>query len=31
MDYGLVFYLKCPYYGFLKMTFHAMCNTALSE
>ncbi len=24
-------YLKCPYYGFLKMTFHAVCNTALSE
>ncbi len=23
--------LKCPYYGFLKMTFHAVCNTALSE
>ncbi len=24
-------FLKCPYYGFLKMTFHAVCNTALSE
>ncbi len=23
--------LKCPYYGFLKITFHAVCNTALSE
>ncbi len=23
--------LKCPYYGFLKMTCHAVCNTALSE
>ncbi len=23
--------LKCPYYGFLEMTFHAVCNTALSE
>ncbi len=23
--------LKCPYYRFLKMTFHAVCNTALSE
>ncbi len=23
--------LKCPCYGFLKMTFHAVCNTALSE
>ncbi len=25
------YYLKCLYYGFLKMTFHAVCNTALSE
>ncbi len=25
------FILKCPYYGFLKMTCHAVCNTALSE
>ncbi len=24
-------FLKCPYYGFLKITFHAVCNTALSE
>ncbi len=23
--------LKCPYYGFLKITCHAVCNTALSE
>ncbi len=23
--------LKYPYYGFLKMIFHAVCNTALSE
>ncbi len=23
--------LNCPYYWFLKMTFHAVCNTALSE
>ncbi len=23
--------LKGPYYGFLKITFHAVCNTALSE
>ncbi len=23
--------LKCPYYGFLKITFHAVCNTAQSE
>ncbi len=23
--------LKCPYYGFFKMIFHAVCNTALSE
>ncbi len=23
--------LKCPYYVFLKMIFHAVCNTALSE
>ncbi len=22
---------KVPYYGFLKMSFHAVCNTALSE
>ncbi len=21
--------LKCPYYGFLRMSFHAVCNTAL--
>ncbi len=21
--------LKCPYYEFLKITFHAVCNTAL--
>ncbi len=25
------FFFKCPYYGFLKMSFHAVCNTALSE
>ncbi len=25
------FILKCPFYGFLKMTCHAVCNTALSE
>ncbi len=25
-----LFWLKCPYYGFLKMTFHAVCNTAIS-
>ncbi len=24
-------YLKCPYYGFLKITFHAVCNSALSK
>ncbi len=24
-------HFKCPYYGFLKMTFQAVCNTALSE
>ncbi len=23
--------IKVPYYGFLKMIFHPMCNTALSE
>ncbi len=23
--------LKCPYYGFLKMIFHAVCNSALNE
>ncbi len=23
--------LKCPYYGFLRISFHAVCNTALSE
>ncbi len=23
--------LKCPYYGFLKITFRSVCNTALSE
>ncbi len=23
--------LKCPFYGFLKTTFYAVCNTALSE
>ncbi len=23
--------LKCPYYGLLKIAFHAVCNTALSE
>ncbi len=25
------FILKCPYYGFFLNTFHAVCNTALSE
>ncbi len=25
------FKLKCPNYEFLKMSFHAVCNTALSE
>ncbi len=24
-------FLKCPYYGYLKSTFHAVCNTVLSE
>ncbi len=23
--------LKHPYYGFLKITIHAVCNTAISE
>ncbi len=23
-----VFVLKCPYYGFLKMSFHAVCNSS---
>ncbi len=27
----LNYFLKCPYYGFLKITFHAVCNTDLSE
>ncbi len=30
-DLNNYYYNKCPYYGFLKMTFHAVCNTALSE
>ncbi len=26
-----MYILKCPYYGFLKITFHAVCHVAVCE